>query len=65
MMQTFIQSVLKGIGISATGGGIALGAGQMNLVDVDFPTIVAMVIFSNIINVVYQYLKNAFKKPNR
>ena len=53
--QEFLQSVLKGIGIAASGGALTLGAGTINIVDADFGTIVAVSIFCAVVNLAYQY----------
>ena len=62
MSNTIIQKIIKGIGIASAGGGIAIGAGTMDLVDVDFITIVMVVIFSSGFNAIYQFLKNKIDK---
>lgn len=55
----FISSVIKGIGIALSGGGIALGAGHLEFVDVDAFTTAAVVVFSILVNIIYQAIKNA------
>ena len=52
----FLQSILKGIGIAAAGGSVALGAGTVNLVDVDFLSTVIVVVVSVLVNAGYQAL---------
>ena len=61
-LSRFIQSVVKGIGIATAGGGLALGAGQINLVNVDFFSIVAVVVFSVVFNTIYQWFNKMYVK---
>lgn len=52
----FLQSVLKGVGIAAAGGSLALGAGSIDLVDVDIVSTIIVVVVSVLVNAGYQAL---------
>lgn len=57
MMKLLIEKTIKSVGIAAGGGALTLGAGTVNVVNVDFVTTVAVAIFSVAFNFVYTYIK--------
>lgn len=57
MTQELINKIIKSIGIAAAGGGLTLGAGTLNVINVDFVTTIAVAIFSVVFNAGYQYIK--------
>lgn len=57
MTQELISKIIKSVGIAAAGGGLTLGAGTLNVVDVDFVTTIAVAIFTVLFNAGYQYVK--------
>lgn len=56
------EKILKGVGIAAAGGGIAIGAGTVNIVDADFLTIIYVVVASSLFNAIYQFLRGKINK---
>lgn len=60
MNKKLIESIVKGIGIASAGGGIAIGAGSINMINVDFVSTAAVVVFSILFNTLYQFLKSKY-----
>lgn len=61
-VKQFIDSIIKGIGIAAAGGGVVIGSGKLNLTDVDFPTTVMLVVATVVINAIVQYFRKIVLK---
>ena len=57
----FIRKVLKGFAHASAGGGLAIGAGTMDLVNVDALTIFVMVIVVTLYNMAKEALKNGVR----
>ncbi len=57
MSKELLKKIVTGMGIASAGGAITLGAGTMNLTDVDFMTTVMTVVFSALFNLFYEWAK--------
>lgn len=57
-MNKFLQNIIKGFAHASAGGGIAIGAGLLNLKDVDLTTVVFLVVISTLYNLVREAIKN-------
>ena len=57
MFKEFLGNVIKGFAHASAGGGIAIGAGMLNFVGVDFSTIVVLVVISTLYNTVREAIK--------
>ena len=57
MFKEFLSNVIKGFAHASAGGGIAVGTGLLNLQNVDFPTIVTLVVIATLYNMVREAIK--------